>query len=211
LAALFHLTKPFAACAFDQRERRWTRRVSEPLAGKTLGILGIGTIGAEVARKAAALELVVIGTRRVAAPVPHVARVYGPDATDEVLAASDFVLLLLPVTAETRGIVNEERLRAMRRSAYLLNFARGALVVDDDLVAAVRSGTIAGAVLDVYRTEPLPHDHPFWSTRGITVLPHIGGLHPARDELVAELFAENVGRFLTGQPLRAVADRARGY
>jgi phosphoglycerate dehydrogenase-like enzyme len=155
--------------------------------------------------------LTVIGSRRAVAPVPHVAHVCGPEATDQVLAASDFVLLLLPVTEQTRGIMNEQRLRAMRRSAYLLNFARGALVVDDDLVAAVRSGTIAGAVLDVYRTEPLPHDHPFWSTPGITVLPHIGGLHPARDELVADLFVENVGRFLTGQPLRAVADRARGY
>jgi phosphoglycerate dehydrogenase-like enzyme len=84
-------------------------------------------------------------------------------------------------------------------------------VVDTDLVDAVRARTIAGAVLDVFRTEPLPAEHPFWTTEGITVLPHIGGLHPTRDELVAELFVDNVARFLDDRPLRAVVDRARGY
>lgn len=211
LAALFHLTKPFAAAAFDQRERRWSRRVSEPLAGKTLGILGLGAIGREVARKAAALELIVIGTKRTAETVPHVARVYPPEATGEVLTASDFVLLLLPVTAETRGFMNAARLRAMRPTAYLLNFGRGELVVDTDLVEAVRARTIAGAVLDVFTTEPLPVDHPFWVTEGITVLPHLGGLHPERDELVAALFVENLGRFLSNRPLLHVVDRQRGY
>jgi phosphoglycerate dehydrogenase-like enzyme len=211
LAALFHLTKPYAAAVLDQRERRWTRRVSEPLAGKTLGILGLGAIGREVARKAAALELAVIGTRRTPEPVDHVERVYPPAATDEVLGRADFVLLLLPVTAETRGFVNAARLAAMRRTAYLLNFARGDLVVDADLVVAVRAGVVAGAVLDVFIREPLPPDHPFWSTPGITVLPHIGGLHPQRDELVAELFVENLRRFVEGRPLREVVDRQRGY
>jgi phosphoglycerate dehydrogenase-like enzyme len=211
LGALFHLTKPYAAAALDQRERRWTRRVSEPLAGKTLGILGLGAIGQELARKAAALELRVIGTRRSAAPLPHVDRVWGPGEADRVLAAADFVLLLLPSTAETRGYMNAARLARMKPSAYLLNFARGDLVVDADLIAAVRARTIAGAVLDVFTTEPLPAEHPFWVTEGITVLPHIGGLHPERDRLVAELFVDNLRRFLAGEPLRQAVDRALGY
>lgn len=211
LGALFHLTKPYAGAAFDQRERRWTRRVSEPLAGKTLGILGLGAIGRELAGKAAALELTVIGTRRDPAPLPHVERVYPPEETAEVLGRADFVLLLLPVTRETRGFMNAARLRQMRPTAYLLNFARGELVVDADLIEAVRSRTIAGAVLDVFMTEPLPPEHPFWVTEGITVLPHIGGLHPERDRLVAELFVDNLRRFLAGAPLREVVDRARGY
>lgn len=211
LGALFHLTKPYAAAAVDQRERRWTRRVSEPLAGKTLGVLGLGAVGQELARKAAALELGVIGTKRTPAPMPHVERVYPPEGTGEVLARSDFVLLLLPVTPETRGFMNAERLRVMRPTAYLLNFARGELVVDADLIEAVRARTIAGAVLDVFTTEPLPADHPFWTTEGITVLPHIGGLHPERDRLVAELFVENLRRFLANEPLLQVVDRGRGY
>lgn len=211
LAALFHLTKPIAAAALDQREARWTRRVSQPLAGKTLGIVGLGTIGAELARKAAALELRVIGARRSGEPVPHVERVVTPDRVDEVLGDADFVLLLLPSTPQTRDFMNAGRLAAMRRDAFLLNFGRGDAVVDADLVAALRGGTIAGAVLDVFRTEPLPSDHPFWTTPGISVWPHVGGLHPDRDALVAELVVENARRFLEGAPLLQVVDRAEGY
>ena len=211
LAALFHLTKPYAQASLDQRERRWVRRVSEPLAGKTLGILGLGEIGRELARKASALELRVIGTRRAPGPVPAVDSIYPPEAIDEVLAQSDFVLLLLPLTPETENIMNAARFKAMRSSAYLLNFGRGALVVDADLVEAVRAKTIAGAVLDVYRREPLPAEHAFWVTEGITVLPHIGGLAVDRDEVVAAMFADNMRRFLAGEQLLALVDRARGY
>ena len=211
LGALFHLTKPYAQATLDQRDRRWVRRVSEPLAGKTLGILGVGEIGSELAKKAHALELRVIGTRRAAEPVPQVDRIYPPEAIDEVLGQSDFVLLLLPLTPETDGIMNAARFRAMRAGAYLLNFGRGGLVVDADLIEAVRAKTIAGAVLDVYRTEPLPADHPFWITAGITVLPHIGGLAAHRDEMVANLFADNMVRFLAGEALVALVDRVRGY
>jgi len=211
LAALFFLTKPLMACALDQRERRWTRRISEPLVGKTLGILGLGAVGQELGRKAAALELKVIGTKRRAEPLPNISRVYPPEATDEVLGASDFVLLLLPSTRDTENFMDAKRFRAMKSSAYLLNFARGALIVDNDLIEAVRSKTIAGAVLDVFRKEPLPPDHPFWTTEGIVVLPHIGGLHPQRDEAVADVFVANARRYLAGEPLETVVDRNLGY
>jgi phosphoglycerate dehydrogenase-like enzyme len=211
LGALFHLTKAYGAIAVDQKEHRWRRRVSQTLAGTTLGILGLGVIGQELARKAAALEMRVIGTRKRPAPLPHVDRVYGPEGTDEVLATADWVLLLMPVTPETRGFMNAARLKRMKPSAYLLNFGRGELVVDADLVEAVKARTIAGAVLDVFTTEPLPAEHPFWGTEGIMVLPHIGGLHPGRDHIVAELFVDNVERFLAGRPLRETVERARGY
>jgi len=211
LGVLFFLTKPLMQCALDQRESRWTRRVSEPLAGKTLGILGLGAVGQELARKAHALEMRVIGTKRAPTVIPHVGKVYPPQQTDEVLAGSDFVVLLLPPTAETENFMDAQRFRSMRSSAYFLNFARGALVVDADLVAAVRSRTIAGAVLDVFRKEPLPAEHPFWTTENIMVLPHIGGLHPERDECVAEVFVANAECFLAGRPLRTLVDRTRGY
>jgi phosphoglycerate dehydrogenase-like enzyme len=211
LGALFHLTKPYMAIALDQRESRWTRRMSVPLAGKTLGILGLGAIGQELARKATALEMRVIGTKRTPAPLAHVERVYSQEETDEVLGVSDFVLLLLPTTSETENFIDAKRLRAMKPSAWLLNFARGALIVDADLIAAVQSKTIAGAVLDVFREEPLPATHPFWKTEGILVLPHLGGGHPERGAAVAEIFADNARRFLAGEPLNAQVDRARGY
>ena len=128
-----------------------------------------------------------------------------------MLAASDFVLLLLPVTPDTENFINTQRLSKMKPSAWLLNFARGALIVDNDLIAAVKAKTIAGAVLDVFREEPLSATHAFWQTEGILVLPHIGGGHPNRTDSVAELFAENARRFINGEPLKAAVDRAHGY
>jgi phosphoglycerate dehydrogenase-like enzyme len=211
LAALFVAIKQIPGIVLDQRERTWRRRVNDTLAGKTLGILGLGAIGAEVARKASMLEMRVIGTRRTPAPMAHVARVYGPDGTDAVLAESDFVLLLLPSTGGTRGLINRATLARMKAGAWLLNFARGDLVVDADLAAAVAAKTISGAVLDVYHQEPLPRESPFWTTEGIIVFPHVGGLHPQRDDLVAELWVDNLRRFAAGEPLREVVDRARGY
>ena len=211
LGALFHLTKPYMPIALDQRESRWTKRMSVPLAGKTLGILGLGAVGQEVARKAAVLEMRVIGTKRTPAPLPHVERVFAQEQTGEVLGASDFVVLLLPSTPATENFINKDQLRAMKPTAWLLNFARGALIVDADLIAAVQSKTIAGAVLDVFREEPLPATHPFWKTEGILVVPHLGGGHPERTKAVAEIFADNARRFLAGEPLNAVVDRARGY
>ena len=133
------------------------------------------------------------------------------DRLDVVLADSDFVVLLLPVTPATENVINARTLRHMKKSAWLFNFARGSLVVDADLIAAAESGTIAGAVLDVFRVEPLPSEHPFWGAKNIVVLPHVGGVHPRRDKFVSALFVENAQRFADGRPLQALVDRARGY
>lgn len=211
LGALFHITKHYHQIALAQNASKWQRSVSTTLAGKTLGILGLGAIGQELARKASALEMRVIGTKRTAAPLPHVDRVYPGDAVDEVLAQSDFVVLLLPVTPKTENMFNRALLSRMRKDAWLINFARGALIVDDDLMGAVKDKVIAGAVLDVFRTEPLPAEHAFWTTPGIMVLPHIGGLHPERNDIVAELFADNARRLLAHEPLRELVDRVHGY
>ena len=211
LGALFHLTKPYAAIVEDQKRLKWTHRVATPLNGKTLGILGLGAIGQEVARLATALGMRVIGTRRGGAALPGWPRCCHPRRTAQVLGQADFVLLLLPATPETENFINAERLAQMKPGAWLLNFGRGHLIADADLIAAVKAKRIAGAVLDVFRQEPLPTEHPFWTTDGILVLPHIGGPHPTRDTVVARLFVENLGRFLNGQALKEVVDRAAGY
>jgi phosphoglycerate dehydrogenase-like enzyme len=211
LGALFYVAKPFAAIARDQERSHWGRHVAQPLNGKTLGILGIGAIGQEVARLANALGMRVIGTKRRVEPVPGVAEVLPTERSNEVLAQADFVLLLMPATPATDNFIDAERLRQMKPGAWLLNFGRGQLINDADLIAAVTDKTIAGAVLDVFRQEPLPSDHPFWTTAGIMVLPHIGGPHPNRDSFVARLFVENLGRYLDGKPLKEVVDRAAGY
>lgn len=211
LGAIFHVSKKYHQIALAQRESKWQRSMSVPLAGQTLGILGLGAVGQELARKAAALEMRVIGTKRTSGSVPHVETVYPPEAVGEVLEQSDYVVLLLPVTPNTENMFNRHLIARMKSSAWLINFARGALIVDDDLIAAVTAKTIAGAVLDVFRTEPLPSDHAFWQTPGICVLPHIGGGHPTRDRMVAALFAENAKRYLAGEPLKELVDRSRGY
>jgi phosphoglycerate dehydrogenase-like enzyme len=128
-----------------------------------------------------------------------------------VLAQADYVVLLLPSTPETRGMMDARALTRMKRTAYLLNFGRGDLVVENDLATAVRTGVIAGAVLDVFVQEPLPVESPLWTTEGITIFPHVGGLHPDRDDAVAALWIDNLRRFAHGQPLREVVDRTRGY
>jgi len=211
IGALFYAAKPYAAAVENQKQRKWVQTVAQPLTGKTLGILGLGAIGRRVARIAAALGMRVIGTRRRPEPMADVAEVLPPGRTPEVLARSDFVLLLLPVTPETENLIDAERLAMMKPGAWLLNFGRGHLIKDDDLIAAARAKKIAGAVLDVFRQEPLPAGHPFWTTEGIIVLPHIGGPHPQRDRFVARLFADNLSRFLDGKPLKEVVDRKAGY
>jgi phosphoglycerate dehydrogenase-like enzyme len=211
IGALFYVAKPYAAAVENQKHSRWAHSVAQPLTGKTLGILGLGAIGEDVARIAAVLGMRVIGTRRRPQPMTNVAKILPPDRTPEVLAESDFLLLLLPATSETDNFINAERLGKMKPSAWLLNFGRGHLIKDDDLIAAVKAKKIAGAVLDVFRQEPLPADHPFWTTAGIIVLPHIGGPHPQRDKMVARMFVDNLGRFLDGKPLKEVVDCKAGY
>jgi phosphoglycerate dehydrogenase-like enzyme len=211
LGALFYVAKPYRTAVENQKQRKWVQAPAQPLTGKTLGILGLGAIGQRVAHLAATLGIRVIGTKRRPAPMVDVAEVLPAERTPEVLAKSDFVLLLLPATPETENLMNAERLAMMKPSAWLFNFGRGPLIKDDDLVAAVKAKKIAGALLDVYRQEPLPAEHPFWSTDGIIVLPHIGGPHPQRDRFVARLFVDNLGRFLDGKPLKEVVDRKAGY
>jgi phosphoglycerate dehydrogenase-like enzyme len=211
IGALFHVAKPYAAVAEHQKNAKWVHTVAQPLTGKTLGILGLGAIGAEVARIATALGMRVIGTKRTPEAIANVAEVLPPARTDEVLARSDFVLLLLPATPATDNFMDAGRFAKMKPTAWLLNFGRGHTIKDVDLIAAVKNKTIAGALLDVFRQEPLPAGDPLWTTEGIVVLPHIGGPHPQRDRFVAKLFVDNLGRFLDGKPLKEVVDRVAGY
>jgi phosphoglycerate dehydrogenase-like enzyme len=211
LGALFYLTKPYAAIVEDQKSSKWVRRVATPLAGHTLGILGLGAVGQQVAGIAKAIGMRVIGTKRRSEALPSVDVVLPPEKADQVLGQSDYVLLLLPATPETENFMDARRLAQMKPNAWLLNFGRGHLIKDDDLIAAAKAKRIAGAILDVFRQEPLPAEHPFWTAPGIIVLPHIGGGHPQRDKAVAKLFVENLTRFLDGRSLTEVVDRGAGY
>ncbi|WP_050742241.1 D-2-hydroxyacid dehydrogenase [Symbiobacterium thermophilum] len=201
LAYAQQLRRVYAA----QAERRWDPFRAETLAGKRLGVAGIGSIGLEVAVRGKAFGMEVWGLARTPGPRPHVDRVFTPDQVREFTAGVDFLVSTLPDTPETRGLIDPE---GMKEGALLINVGRGATLDEGALLRAVRSGRIR-AVLDVFAVEPLPGDHLFWTEPGITVTPHMSGLN--RPDAIAAYCAENLRRFERGEPLRGVVDLARGY
>jgi phosphoglycerate dehydrogenase-like enzyme len=175
-------------------------------------IVGLGGIGAETARLAAAFGLRVIGidARRREAP-PGVAELHGPDALDALLPRADFVILTVPHTPATEGFMHRGRFQRMKRSAFFINIGRGMTTRLDDLVEALRAHEIAGAGLDVFEHEPLPEDHPLWTMPGVLLTPHTAGYGPYLDERRFEILLDNCRRFLAGQPLRNAVDKARWF
>ena len=181
----------------QQRQRAWLRQ-PVPIARHRVAVLGTGATGGEIARWLERCALVVRGWNRRA-----------PESLHALLGASDIVVCALPLTAETEGILDAAAFAAMPRGAYVINVARGAHVVEADLIAAVRSGHLRGAALDVQRREPLPGDDPLWSVPGITITPHIAA-QPST-ETVAVQFVEAAKAFERGDTLPNEVDRGRGY
>jgi phosphoglycerate dehydrogenase-like enzyme len=175
-------------------------------------IVGVGGIGTEAARLAKAFGIYVIGVdvRRTTTP-PGVDELYPPDALDDQLPRADFVILTVPHTPKTEGMMNRIRFQGMKRSAFFINIGRGKTTRLDDLVQAIRASEIAGAGLDVFEEEPLPVDHPLWTLPGVLITPHTGGYGPYLDERRYEIIRENCQAFLKGEPLRNVVDKAEWY
>jgi phosphoglycerate dehydrogenase-like enzyme len=175
-------------------------------------IVGVGGIGAEIARLAAAFGMRVIGVdARRREPPPGVAELHGTDALDALLPRADFVVLTVPHTPATEGFMHRARFARMKRSAFFVNIGRGRTTRLDDLVAALRAGEIAGAALDVFEQEPLPADHPLWTMPGVLITPHTAGHGPYLDERRFEILLDNCRRFLAGEPLRNVVDKAAWF
>jgi phosphoglycerate dehydrogenase-like enzyme len=204
------ITQRMTAYRDAQARREWIQHVPpERLGGKTLAIVGVGDIGRLVARVARALDLRVIGVTRSGRRVPGVKRVYPTRELRRALSAADFVVVILPLNETTRGIIGPSELAAMRPSAWLLNIGRGPVVDEAALLRALERRTIAGAILDVFATEPLPPDHPLWGRDNVVITPHIAG--PTTPEEIVPVFNDNLARYLAGRPLRHVVDRRRGY
>lgn len=198
-----------AAFREAQRRRLWLPLVPDALHGKTLTIVGLGDIGRAIARAARAFGMRVIGVSRSGKKERGVAAVYRPSLITRALGQADFVVAVLPLTRETRGLIGEAELRAMKPSAWLVNIGRGPVVSETALVRALGAGQIAGAILDVFDTEPLPPDHPLWALPNVVVTPHISG--PSVPREIAPVFNENLRRYLAGRKLRYVVNRPRGY
>ena len=211
IALLLAMTQQLTRVLEQQREHRWRPFVRQTLEGRTLGILGLGAIGEAVARKARALGMRVIGTRRSGAPTPHADRIYPPSGTDEVLEESDAIVVLLPLTPETQGLLDRQRLSRMREGALLVNLARGGIVEEDALAESLKQGHLGGAALDVFDAEPLPPGNPLWDTPNLLITPHMAGLVGDYLDRALEIFFENLDRLERGAPLRNEVDRDRGY
>jgi phosphoglycerate dehydrogenase-like enzyme len=180
----------------------------------TLGIVGLGAIGSEIARRALAFGMTVHAVDRhpLRNPIPvGITSVAGIDQLDALLAASDFLVIAAPQTPETTGLFNAATLAHLRPTSYLINIGRGAIVVLDDLVAALRAGQLAGAALDVFEVEPLPPDHPLWDFPNVIVTPHTAGYAPVIAARHLATLVENVRHFVQGAPLTNVVDKNLWY
>lgn len=211
LGAMVMLQWDFPRILQDQAERRWRREPKLALAGRTLAVVGAGAIGGEIGRRASHFGMRVIGVRRSGAPLPHFDAVFRPDELDAVLAQADFVCVALPATGETARLFGAEQFARMKRSAFFMNIARGSVVDEAALIAALQSGHLGGAALDVYEKEPPDPDNPIWGMRNVIMTPHISGMLDTNEERLIGVFADNLRRYRAGEPLRNIVDLARGY
>ena len=214
LGLMLMFVKLSPECFHLKQQVKWQRVYPSVLNDKTLGVVGLGSIGREIARLGKAFGMNVIATRRSARPGDHaryVDTLLPADRLDRLLRESDFVVLAVPFTSETERLIGEAQFRRMKPTAFLINVARGGIVDEDALVRALTEKTIAGAGLDVFATEPLPGDSPLWRLPNAILSPHISG---GREDYVVratELFADNLRRYLAGKRLVNVVDKRRGY
>jgi len=193
----------------DMRDGRWGFRKPRTRSDFTVGVMGLGVLGERVARALAHFEFPVNGWSRTPKALEGVRGFHGPDAFNDFLAASRVLVNLLPLTPETEGIMNRGTLSRLPQGGYVINVARGAHLVEEDLLALVDSGHLAGATLDVFRTEPLPPGHPFWSHPKIVATPHTSA-RTLREESIAQI-VRKIGQLDRGEPVAGTVDRARGY
>lgn len=212
LAYILMIVKKMPTFLAQQREHRWKKQALREAHGLTVGIVGLGSIGAEIARLCTALGMRVLAIRRrLEEGAPNVTQLLPPEQLEQLLAQADFVVLALPLTAETRGLIGAAQLRAMRPEAWLINIARGAIVDEAALIQALQNGVIAGAALDVFATEPLPPDSLLWDMPNVIITPHNSWSTPHLEAREATLFLDNLERYVRGEPLRYVVDKALGY
>jgi len=195
-----------------QRRREWEHRDTETLRGKRALIVGVGSIGRAIGRRCGELGLVVKGVGTTARPGDDVFRsIAGADELTDSVGWADFVIDVLPGTPTTTGVFDAGVFGAMTPTTRFINVGRGSTVDEGALVEAMREGRLAGAALDVFEDEPLPVEHALWDLPNVVVSPHMSGDFAGWRESVVELFVDNLRRYLTGEPLRNVVDKTRGY
>ena len=209
ILGLLAIAKDLPRFAEDQRARAWPelRHPLRELDGQTLFLIGVGEIGRETARLAKAFGMRTVGIRRSRKPPPeHVDEVHGPDRLAELAGRADAMVVSLPLTEETAGLIDRATIERLPPSCIFVNVGRGGVVDEPALVEALQEGRIAGAVLDVFATEPLPQDSPLWDLPNVLVTPHAVALSARENQRIAELFVANLRRYLDGEPLAKVVE-----
>ena len=219
MAVTLALAKQIPFVIENQQQARWAQnefmgeRLPWLLKGRTLGLIGVGTIGSEIAKRAEAFGMRVIALRRRPAygTIGHVERVYGKDQLDEFLAQTHVLVICAPLTPETHSMMGAAQFAQLPQGAIVINVGRAKIIDTDALIEALRSGHLGGASLDVFPHEPLPSDHPLWTTPNVILTPHTSGFRQGHWDEVIDLFGDNLDRFLKGEPLKFRIEPELGY
>jgi len=211
LAMLLSFTRGLHLNLRSQVHKKWQRFPSDEAHEKTVGIIGLGSVGRIIAKKCKALNMRVIAVKQHMSEELFVDLLLSPDELDHLLSSSDYVVLSVPLTPATYHLINAERLQKMKQHAFLINISRGQVIDERALLDALRAGKIAGAGLDVFDTEPLPADHPLWNFDNVIITPHCAALSPYYLDRAIALIADNVARYLRGREMLNVIDKQKGY
>lgn len=219
MAVVLALAKQLPFVIEAQQQARWAQnefmgeRLPRLLKGRTLGLVGVGTIGSEIARRAEAFGMRVIALRRRPAygVIGHVERVYGKDQLDEFLGQCQVIVVAAPLTAETQDLLGADAFAQLPKGAIVVNVGRARIIDTEALIAALTSGHLGGASLDVFLQEPLPPDHPLWTTPNVILTPHTSGFRQGHWDEVVQLFGDNIERWLRGEPLKYRIEPELGY
>ena len=213
IMSMLMFAKNFTYLQSEKEAHHWERYCAAELSSFTLGIIGLGKIGREVARLAKAFDMTVIGSRRHLAggKLPFVDTLYGPDGLSHILEQAQFLVLTTPHTDETDRLIERAELELLPEGAVLINIARGSVVDQAALIDALRSGHLSGAALDVFGVEPLPPDDPLWAMPNVIISPHSASTADSENRKLTRLFCDNLKRFVTGESLLNVLDTERLY
>jgi phosphoglycerate dehydrogenase-like enzyme len=213
LAAILFFAKDLGRMMRNQAAEKWEPFDVAEIAGQTVGIVGYGDVGRAVAARARAMGMRVVAVKRHAAAAEdaYAERIYQPARCCEMIALADYIVVTAPLTAETRGMIGERELAAMKRSAVVINLGRGPVIDEAALVRALTERLIRGAVLDVFDTEPLPAGHPFYGMDNVLVSPHTADHTADWLERAMQFFLDNFARFQKGEPLKNLVDKKLGY
>lgn len=211
MGAMLYFSLDLRGFLRQQQARRWDAGKVEPIAGRTVLILGLGHAGRAVARRAKAMGMISLGVRANPRSTPHVDEVHGVETLPMLWERADYIVCCVPLTQATKSLVDREALARIKPSAVLIDVSRGGVVDEAALVAALDTGRLRGAALEVFATEPLPSDHPFWGLENVVLTPHCSSVYEGWELRSVHLFAENLTRYRRGDSLVNSVDPERGY